>query len=312
MLSVKICRPDTGAAGYITELDLSPLSTKYRVTNIDGIDYVDSNILSDKVSQHYGSIYRGWSVADREITIDIVPIGDIQTNRRELLSFFNQRDIYRIELIDGVHNIADPTDLPELSLAWINGYVRAIDYQNFAKQESIKLIFVCPYPYFTRLKANTPASAALQVLFGIPAEIAERRSLFPIGFSVRGGQAGIFGTNSTGERTLTFSFSNPGEVESGIVFVAELLVTGAVKIGEFKTKPIGPDIIIIDTRPTYKAVYSYDNGILTPLNNKIDTGGKWTVARPGDNSINVTLPVPTSGSSRTYALLSYAPEYEGI
>ena len=308
MLSVKICRPDTGATGYITELDLSSLSTKYRVTNIDGIDYVDSNILSDKVSQHYGSIYRGWSVADREITIDIVPIGDIQTNRRELLSFFNNRSVYRLELTDGVYSGNPPAG----ATAWINGYIRTIDYSNYQKPQGIKLIFVCPYPYFTRrsLGGGNSLSYLLKRDMGLSNAILKEQLFFEMAVDNRYGLS--YGITSILDReTVSFTLTNSGNIPTGFIFAYYTHIAGYISVGDIRTRDIPANTgVIIDTRPTFKGIWLIQNGVIERKNNILAAGSRWTLCGVGDTIITASIPIRANVQESFVRSLS--PEFEGL
>lgn len=313
MISVDIYRPLLDTTGYIDRLNLSGQPSKFCIINIDGIDYVDKNIFTDNVSPHYGSLYRGWSVNDREISIDVKLLGDIKGNRRELQSFLNTGSEYRLEFTDGIYS-----QKPLGATAFIIGYVKAIDYKPFTNNQVVTLTFTCPYPYFTRADLNVQPSFLPRTIETLEYMLKNRiglsntdiKELFALSPANRQCICKVIG-NTAAAANIVGDVINYGDVPVGPIFAFKTYYSGVIQINNFRTKTIPANVgVIIDMRPCNKGIWYYSNHILERV--AAAANGSWLSLKPGSNTLDITVPYGPDNSGLKFVGISVNAEYEGL
>ena len=119
------------------------------------------------------------------------------------------------------------------------------------------------------------------------------------------------------DKTLPTSISNPGDVESGIIFTATM--TGSASGLGIQNYANGVyhnfnmsgltlqsgDIVTIDTRVGQKSVKLNRSGSVSSLIGKVNLASEWLQMYPGNNSFSVSL---SNGTIKA----AYTPLYMGV
>lgn len=258
------------------DLLLSQLS-QYVVTNIEGIDDVDHSVITDRVSQHYGGLYRGWKTNDREITIDVVIRGNIEVNRLALITYFRSADNYRLFLQTGSGR------------RYIDGQISKVDYSLFTNKETVKITMVCPFPYFTSVadtNAYTVGNAVTEFIFsGLSLPFSKAADVNCLGIN----QAWLSGTP---ELDITNIAS---DVNLGFVFICScrgaLILTNDTTGQYMQFNTANGDKLMVDTRNGTRSVwllhnYAYDNAV-----ELIQPGSSWLQLQGGSNHLRFTTSI---------------------
>lgn len=255
----------------LTEFDFP--DSDYRVYKVTGIDDVDCEIHVDKTTQHYGGQYQSWTVGDREITINVKLLGDIEYSRRHLLDFFSNRG-EKLRFFFDANSTGDDY--------FIDGYISSIDYEVFTKSETVAITMICPYPYF-RQSAGPWWSDA---------ELAELQATAPNLFW----ELGL--GEMTGETIERFYYLEGFGVERDCILIAHFNATGSVMldttVSVTRFNGNAGDWLIIDGRHGFRRVYLIANHTIG--NGFQNMSGDFPRIPAYDNDFNYTYEITPAGA----------------
>ncbi|MDE5769258.1 MAG: phage tail family protein [Oscillospiraceae bacterium] len=155
----------------------------YAVVGVSGLTRPDTAInTSSGVSD--GEYYNSSKLGMRNIVIDILLRGDIETNRQRLYRIFPLKTACTVYFKNQNRDVR------------IKGYVEVLDGDLFVEQEQIQISIICPQPYFESLKTLYTELSKIVRMFefpfsiqvGEPIPFSERRNL-PLCSIVNNGDA---------------------------------------------------------------------------------------------------------------------------
>ncbi|MDE6777609.1 MAG: phage tail family protein [Oscillospiraceae bacterium] len=145
--------------------ELTNDETNYAVIGVSGLTRPDTTVnTSSGVSD--GEYYNSSKVGMRNIVIDILLRGEIETNRQRLYKIFPLKTACAVYFKNYNRDVK------------IKGYVEVLDGDLFVEQEQIQISIICPQPYFESLKTIHTELSKNMKLFEFPFCITE-----PIPFS---------------------------------------------------------------------------------------------------------------------------------
>lgn len=244
----------------------------YYVVGIQGLAYPPTNVNTATGGGVDGSFHNSSRVQQRNLVIDIVLNGDIETNRQQLYRFFNIKKPCTIYFSNANRNVK------------ITGYVEVLDGDFFVQRERMQISIICPRPYFEDMDA-------------IEAEISTSLSMFEFPFSINFNNP-IPISELTDEPTATLN--NTGDADVG--FTAEIEVkesiTSFALINSTTTEQFALDLtnvgvtsghtIYLDTRTGQMGVRVETGIVSLNLINYIVDGSKWLKLIPGENELTFT------------------------
>ncbi|MDE7094681.1 MAG: phage tail family protein, partial [Oscillospiraceae bacterium] len=111
----------------------------YAIVGVSGLTRPDTTVnTSSGVSD--GEYYNSSKVGMRNIVIDILLRGDIETNRQRLYRIFPLKTACTVYFKNYNRDVK------------IKGYVEVLDGDLFVEQEQIQISIICPQPYFESLQ----------------------------------------------------------------------------------------------------------------------------------------------------------------
>ena len=145
--------------------ELTNDETNCAVIGVSGLTRPDTTVnTSSGVAD--GEYYNSSKVGMRNIVIDILLRGDIETNRQRLYKIFPLKTTCTVYFKNYNRDVK------------IKGYVEVLDGDLFVEQEQIQISIICPQPYFESLKTLYTELSKIMRLFEFPFSITE-----PIPFS---------------------------------------------------------------------------------------------------------------------------------
>ena len=236
-----------------------------------------------------GSYYNSSRVEKRNIVIDIILNGDIETNRQRLYKIFNLKKPCEIYFKNSNRNVK------------ITGYVEIVDGDLFVEREQMQISIICPRPFFEDLNTIYTELSKILKMFEFPFEISN-----PIPFS------------EIVDYPLC-TINNTGDVECGCILsinifsaVEGLTVYNVTKQEFFALNYsfIAGDEIIINTVSGNLGVKVIRNGVEINLLNYVKMNSKWFQLEQGDNDFTYTT---TSGADdAVYINFATAVLYGGV
>ncbi|MDE6777016.1 MAG: phage tail family protein, partial [Oscillospiraceae bacterium] len=238
----------------------------YAVVGVSGLTRPDTTVnTSSGVSD--GEYYNSSKVGMRNIVIDILLRGDIETNRQRLYKIFPLKTTCTVYFKNYNRDVK------------IKGYVEVLDGDLFVEQEQIQISIICPQPYFESLKTLYTELSKVMRLFEFPFSITE-----PIPFSEK--------------RNLPLcSILNSGDTTCGAVIT--ISITGEVsdlKIYNTATQQFfgldyefgENDQITLNTQSGQKNISLIRNGETINLLSSMQAGSSWIQLATGINNFTFT------------------------
>lgn len=244
----------------------------YYVVGITGLAYPNTVVNTATGGGVDGSFHNSSRVEQRNLVIDIVLNGDIETNRQQLYRFFNIKKPCTIYFKNANRDVK------------IIGYVEILDGDFFVQRERMQISIICPRPYFEDMNA-------------IEAEISTSLSEFEFPFSINFNQPVPFSELSDIPSVI---LDNTGDADVG--FIAQIEVRESIDrlaiINNTTVEQFVLDltnvgvregcVITLDTRTGHMGVSVTLMGITLNLINYIVDGSKWLKLLPGENELTFT------------------------
>ena len=238
----------------------------YAVIGVSGLTRPDTTVnTSSGVSD--GEYYNSSKVGMRNIVIDVLLCGDIETNRQRLYKIFPLKTACAVYFKNYNCDVK------------IKGYVEVLDGDLFVEQEQIQISIICPQPYFESLKTIYTELSKIMRLFEFPFCITE-----PIPFSEK--------------RNLPLcSILNNGDTTCGIILT--ISISGEVsdlKIYNTATQQFfglnytfqENDQITLNTQSGQKNISLIRDGEIINLLSSMQAGSSWIQLATGINNFTFT------------------------
>lgn len=254
--------------------ELTHNTRNYAVIGVQGLTRPPTAVNTGTGGTVDGTFYNSSRVEQRNIVIDVILNGDIETNRQRLYKIFSIKKPCTIYFVNKNRNVQ------------IVGYVEVLEGDLFVQREQMQISIICPRPFFEDLKTIYTELSKIVRKFQFPFTIEESE---PIPFS------------EIVDYPLC-TINNTGDVECGCIMTVEILqlVSGAVVTGltiynitqqtffgfnySFKTG----DTIAINTISGQMGVTLTRNGQTTNLLNYIKAGSSWFKLSVGENDFTYT------------------------
>lgn len=246
--------------------ELTNDETNYAVIGISGLTRPDTTVnTSSGVSD--GEYYNSSRVGMRNIVIDVLLRGDIETNRQRLYKIFPLKTACTVYFKNYNRDVK------------IKGYVEVLDGDLFVEQEQIQISIICPQPYFESLKTLYMELSKIMRLFEFPFCITE-----PIPFSEK--------------RNLPLcSILNNGDTTCGVILT--ISISGEVtnlKIYNVATQQFfglnytfqENDQITLNTQSGQKNISLIRDGETINLLSSMQAGSSWIQLATGINNFTFT------------------------
>lgn len=247
------------------QLQLVPNPNYY--VEMDGITGAAAVINTSVTGNSVGSLFNSSRTEERDISLSIMPRGNVEANRIRLYRFFQSGKLVRLYYKNNARDV------------YIDGYVRqSPEGSLFAKAETMEILLVCPTPYWKSRNSVITDISDVVPRFTFPFAIED-----PIPFSEL--EKGV-------EKTVV----NNGDVESGVII--ELRADGPVSDiaiydeygGSFKVnyEMKAGDLITINTYRGEKSIELLRDGITSNLFKYVGDNPTWFNLAPGDNIFTVS------------------------
>lgn len=186
---------------YLGEIfELTHDTKKYAVIGVQGLTLPPVTVNTSTGGAVDGSFYNSSHVEQRNIVIDIIIRGDIESNRKQLYRIFNAKRKSTIYFKNKNRDVK------------IEGYVELLDGDLFTEAQQMQISIICPRPYFH----------ALEEIYS-ELSLIVRELEFPVAFDEPIPISEIAEAPSA-------VIENSGDVECGV----EIMVTFSAAASEFK------------------------------------------------------------------------------
>lgn len=275
------------ANGEIFELTHN--TQNYAVIGVQGLTYPPTVVNTSTGGAVDGTFHNSSRVEQRNIVIDIVINGDIETNRQQLYKVFSIKKPCTIYFSNKNRNVK------------IVGYVEVLDGDLFVQREQVQISFICPRPYFEDLETIYTELAQIVRMFEFPFSI-EITTPIPLSEII--------------DYPLC-TINNAGDVDAGCVMTIEINDSVSdLKIYNVTTQNyIGFDYsfqqgdeITINTISGQMGVTLNRNGQVTNILNYISAGSTWFKLLPGNNDFTFTA----TGADAVTIIFATAALYGGV
>lgn len=274
------------ANGEIFELTHN--TQNYAVIGVQGLTYPPTVVNTSTGGAVDGTFFNSSRVEQRNIVIDIIINGDIETNRQQLYRIFSIKKPCIVYFSNKNRSVQ------------IQGYIEVLDGDLFVQREQVQISIICPRPYFEDLQTIYTELSQVVRMFEFPFMIET-----PIPFS------------EIVDYPLC-TVNNNGDVDAGCIIRVEINdnVTG-LKIYNVTTQTfIGFDYsfqqgdeITINTISGQMKTTLNRNGQLINILNYLSTGSTWFKLPPGNNDFTYST---TEGSEAVTIIFATAALYGGV
>lgn len=250
------------ARGEVFELTHNSLN--YSVVGVSGLTPPPTAVNTTPGGALDGTFHNSSRVDQRNIVIDIVINGDIETNRQRLYRMFNLKKPCVIYFKNQNRDVK------------ITGYVETLDGDLFSMREQMQISIICPRPYFEDLQAISTELSTIVREFEFPFAIEMDEPV----------------EMSSIQDTPNAVVVNNGDVESGCVITVELsgTVHDLVIYNATTREYFGLNYtfssghrVVIDTRSGSMSAKLFNGVTWTNLLNAIISGSTWFKLAVGDN-----------------------------
>lgn len=267
------------------------------ITIADGFNAATANVNTTASAVGHGTTFNSAKISNRNITLQIILKGDIESGRLALYPFFtpsSQITLYYKNSHRKVHT---------------SGYVESFECDPNQMIETANISIICNNPFLMDDEIKSQSLTRHDSYFSFPFAIPKE---------------GIaFGHAKIADDTIII---NNGEHETGCVIklYAEADLTAPIRIsnvltGEFFELNMSmkkDDVIVIDTRDGQKSVSLLRNSVVTNIIDSMVNGSTWLKLYPGENLLNSMTGETITGSTFVeFPLIidiDVIPEYIGV
>jgi len=264
-------------------------SRDYAVIRYSGLNPPPAVVSLSPYGASDGSRFNNARVDSRAVVITIQFLRDVERNRIALYRYA------RVKQYCKIHYTNDTRDV------YCEGYVEAIDNDQFELGQKMQISILCPYPYLRSIRE-------------IITDISQTIALFEFPFAI--GAEGV--EFSSIEKTGAIAVENQGDVDTGVVI--EITATGPVEAPalynadthgsmELGTSLQAGDRIRINTNRGAKRIELTRAGVTTNIINDLVPGADWFQLPPGRSGFTYTA---DSGQEFMGVQFHHVNQYEGV
>lgn len=257
--------------------ELTHNTQNYAVIGVQGLTRPQTGINTSTGGGLDGAFFNSARVEMRNIVIDIVLNGDIETNRQQLYTIFPQKTECTVYFKNKNMDVK------------ISGYVEVLEGDLFTQRERMQISIICPRPFWESMNAIYTELAQIVRAFQFPFSIAESPG---IPFSV----------------VMDYPLCtviNPGDIACGCIITINIKTEGTdmnlvnnLKIYDITTQEFfgfaqnygfgASDQITINTMSGQLSVTVNRGGKILNLLNYVAAGSTWFKLQPGENQFTFT------------------------
>lgn len=263
---------------------------KYLVLDVTGLNPPSASLFTSKSPNRKGSKYNGSTLDERNVTLTIKLLGDVERNRNALYDYIDTEEYVKIKYSNGVKNV------------YCEGHVQDCDIPLFTDNEIITLVVVCENPYLKDMQEITT-------------EISSILKQFTLSFAI-GGEGVPFSTIKESNDTIIF---NKG-AETGFVFTIRILedinnlvifdATDTRKRFEINTLLEKDCIVKIDTENSPKTIKLIKpNGDEENILRYVAPNPTWFTLKKGNNIFGYSS---KSGNTNVELNIAFTNKYLGV
>lgn len=265
-------------------------NSNYVVVDINGLNPPEAIINATRSAGADGSVFNSAFVDNRTIIITLAINEPAEKNRIALYRYFSSKNPVRLYYSNGTRNV------------YIDGFVKGVPIDFFAKKQTFQVTIFCPNPFF-----NVDSDSVV--------DFSLVRGLFEFPFSVEDNDPIEFGEILTESET---NIINYGDTDSGAVFVirAKGSLTNPViynaGTGEYFGLTISlsqGDEIRINTKKKQKSAILIRSGVKTSVVGNMTSGSTWLQLAAGDNLFTISAATNPENMS-VYCIQT--TQYEGV
>lgn len=267
--------------------------SQYVITNIDGLNPPNSDIIVDSIPNFDGGLYRHAKMQTRNIVITFRIKKPVERNRLDAYRVFRSKRYIRVYVQTNALNV------------YTEGYVESIECNNFTLGQTIQVSIICPDAYFKNV--NSVVASFNQDIDALE---------FPF-YTMEGHPVAFNDTiGNTDDGTVTIY--NNGDSETGMIikvkpksnYVSYYFMIKNEKTGNFifvsrLISSLLYEEITINTNKGEKNIYVTS---LNPETNEIETKSlvdvsiieNWLECEPGENIFKISLGVIPEGYVSSY------------
>lgn len=268
--------------------ELSHNTQNYAVVGVSGLTRPQTAINTSTGGGLDGAFFNSTRVEMRNIVIDIILQGDIETNRQQLYRIFPQKTACTVYFQNQNRNVQ------------ISGYVETLGGDLFSQRERMQISIICPRPFWQDMNAIYTELSNVLKMFQFPFAIAET--------------PGVPMSEIMDNPICTVN--NSGDVPCGCIIAVNIASSAAAgtqirnlriynvttqEFMGFGTYPFEPgDEITINTLSGQLSATLNRSGTITNLLNWVVSGSSWFKLPVGENRFTFTTANNSEAVSITF------------
>lgn len=263
---------------------------RYAVIGASGLNPPSASLFTQKSPNRKGSKYNGSTLDERNITLTIRLIGDIEGNRNALYDWVDTEQYIKVRYRNGLKNV------------YCEGYVEECPIDLFVEQEEVEVSIVCGDPYWKDLQEIATDISNTLSLFKFPFAIDSEGVPFSV---VRDSNTTrVF--NQGAETGIIIRIQCKGDIKDFAFFNAN----DTTQIFRFNTTFSAGWLVEIDTDSTPKICKAIlPDGSTVNLVKYISGRPTWFKLRKGNNLFGYTA---DSGLDNADVTISFVNKYLGV
>lgn len=262
---------------------------KYLVLDVTGLNPPSASLYTSKSPNRKGSKFNGSTLDERNITLTIKLLGDIEANRNALYDYIDTEQYVKIKYTNGLKNV------------YCEGHIQDCEIPLFTNDETITLVVVCENPYLKDLQE-------------VATEISSLLKQFTFSFAIDG-EGVPFSTIKESNDTTIY---NAG-AETGVLFTIRILEdinnlviydsTNTTKRFEINALLEKDSIVKIDTESSPKTIKLYKpDGSVENILKYVAPNPTWFTLKKGNNVFGYS----SSGNTNVELNITFTNKYLGV
>lgn len=262
---------------------------KYLVLDVTGLNPPSASLFTSKSPNRKGSKYNGSTLDERNITITIKLLGDVERNRNALYDYIDTEQYVKIKYTNGVKNV------------YCEGHIQDCDIPLFTDNELITLAVVCENPYLKDLEEISTEISSLLKQFTLAFAIDSEG----VPFSTIKESNDTIIHNKGAETGFVITIRMLEDIEDLVIFDA----TDTSKRFEIKTLLEKDSVVKIDTESSPKTIKLIKpNGEVENILRYVSQNPTWFTLKKGNNVFGYS-----SSSNTNVALeITFTNKYLGV
>lgn len=275
--------------------ELSHNMQNYAVVGVQGLTRPQTNINTSTGGGIDGTFFNSARVEMRNIVIDIILNGDIETNRQQLYKIFPQKMQCTVYFKNKNRNVK------------IFGYVEALGGDLFVQREAMQISIICPRPFWEDMQTIYTELSNIVKMFEFPFSIAETPGI-PFSEVMDFPQCIIDNVGDTPCGCIINISISSDAGENAVEGLSIYNLTTQEFFG-FTSKFNGGDQITINTISGQLSATFNRGGTIYNLMNYVAVGSSWFKLQAGENRFTFAA---TTGAENINITFATAALYGGV